>query len=242
MIMNFHVNGQFAAIRPLANMHSYRGTISTSQASDDGSSQRQFFSAKDFYLASPTEVDCASVANLVKDGRFFFAPISNAIKGGVKPFTAAAHIVFGEHDTDVTKVARLKKDNSFLGCIRFTNVKNGEAELSYFFDPNYQGQRLGTQAVLRTIDWASDPNEGLDITKLYATVDPDNYASVKILQKAGLKVKKGGYALPEQTDYADEGGERRPRLVMRGRIKQDIEPALLEARNAGFYSLQTPVL
>lgn len=199
-------------------------------------------SAQDFYLAPPNEADCAAVAKLAEDKSFFFAPFNNAVRKGLPPFTAAAQTVFGNTTKDVIKVVRLTETNQFLGCIRFTDIKRNhgsQAELSYFFDPQYYRKYLGTKSILRAVDWAVSE---LGCKKLVATVDPENSASYKILKRAGFKVIQEGFELPEDSPYAGPKGEKRPRLIMEARVKQDIEGALAQARRGHHYSPLTPVV
>jgi RimJ/RimL family protein N-acetyltransferase len=196
--------------------------------------------ANDFYLCSPNSSDVETLAEFAKIKTFFFAPFNNAIKEQkVSPFAAAGTMLYGRQG-DIILSVRLKDSDRFVGCIRFTEIsRSRRAELSYFFTPYEQRKGLGKQAVLRAVDWAVRTK---DVKAIWATVDPDNTASYKILRRAGLKVSEDGFRLPDETKYFDHKRQKRPRLVMEGTVKKDICPALTSANSQGHYHLTTPVL
>lgn len=71
------------------------------------------------------------------------------------------------------------------------------AELGYVLAPNAWGKGYGTAVALQLVDIA---RSHIDLTSLYAMIDPENMASRKILLKAGFKSDgRGSYkGLPSE--------------------------------------------
>ena len=66
--------------------------------------------------------------------------------------------------------------------------QNGEAEIGYGIDPNYQQQGYTTEAVRRMIAWAFE--EAACLSVVARDTKKSNIASLRILTKVGMKVYK----------------------------------------------------
>lgn len=76
--------------------------------------------------------------------------------------------------------------NTVIGDIGYKSGPNkeGEINLGYSILPNYQGKGFATEAAKGMVEWGlKQPG----VEKVIATCSPDNPASIRVLQKAGLK-------------------------------------------------------
>jgi RimJ/RimL family protein N-acetyltransferase len=202
----------------------------------------------DFYLTKAGHKDVDAVSNLIGKKGFFFAPLSDLTREGANPFVAASKVMFGEtvKEAKFTLAVRARNDDRLLGCVTFSapQDRSQTSEISYFFDPTLYQRTLGTQSVLRAMHWLIHQGgyQKLKIRKLKATVDPNNTASIKILDKIGLEVIRRGFTLPDESPYRGPNGEKRPRLLLEGNVPADIIPSLERSLSDKRYSLQTPVV
>ncbi len=68
-----------------------------------------------------------------------------------------------------------------------------EADLGYIFDPAYSGQGYASEAVTAVVEAAFDePDGGLGVRRLTAGCFADNSASVRILEKLGMRREQHG--------------------------------------------------
>jgi RimJ/RimL family protein N-acetyltransferase len=204
--------------------------------------------AGEFYLSpSPTPVDVRTVSELAQQTgeRFFYAPLTIPVRAGtVFAVKAATAVLLGGMKHEVHAIiVRMAESDKFAGCVRLFDIHAGaSAKLGYFFRPDLHGRKLGTQSVLRALDFMTGDEqicERLGLLRIEATFDPDNTASFLILQKSGFKVT--GFLDSVSSPYLGFHGTRRPRVVMTGDIRDDIMPALSMARSGGHYSRETRV-
>ena len=66
--------------------------------------------------------------------------------------------------------------------------QNGEAEIGYGIDPNYQQQGYATEAVRRMIAWAFEEPACLSVVA--RDTRKSNVASLRVLAKVGMKIYK----------------------------------------------------
>lgn len=76
-------------------------------------------------------------------------------------------------------------DNKKVGGALFKGApnQNGEVEIGYGIDEEYQGQGYATEAIKETIKWALE-QEG--VLAVIAETEKDNIPSQKVLQKIGM--------------------------------------------------------
>jgi len=80
-----------------------------------------------------------------------------------------------------------KKDNALLGycgCSILHLHGKEEYEIAYRIVPAYWGQGFATEAVLACIDYAFT---NLSFSRLFALIQPENIASVRVTEKTGMK-------------------------------------------------------
>ncbi|HEY7377447.1 MAG TPA: GNAT family protein [Steroidobacteraceae bacterium] len=77
-----------------------------------------------------------------------------------------------------------RADGGMLGSCNLTLLAAGEADLGYMLKRNAWGQGLGTEAALALIEAAFGQ---LKLARIISTVDVRNAASIRILEKAGLR-------------------------------------------------------
>ncbi len=63
----------------------------------------------------------------------------------------------------------------------------GEVEVGYRFLPEYWGQGLASEAAIAAVTYGF---EQVRLTRIIGLVMPDNHASVRVLEKAGLRFEK----------------------------------------------------
>lgn len=84
----------------------------------------------------------------------------------------------------------LKESNQFIGFSGFftlTVSNKEEIELSYRLSKHYWGRGYGTEAALACRDYAFTQ---LNVKKLVAGIEPDNTASIRVAEKAGLRLQE----------------------------------------------------
>ncbi|ANU28165.1 GNAT family N-acetyltransferase [Planococcus versutus] len=67
---------------------------------------------------------------------------------------------------------------------RYRDGKQDELELGYSIVPNYQGYGHATEMAQALVAWGKMQS---GINKIIASCDYENYASIRVLDKAGLK-------------------------------------------------------
>lgn len=76
------------------------------------------------------------------------------------------------------------RDQSWIGMITFFNFKKKMCCLGYMLNQNYGGKGLTTEALRLALP---DAFHRWDLHRIEANVDPDNQASMRVLEKAGFK-------------------------------------------------------
>ena len=81
----------------------------------------------------------------------------------------------------------LVKEKKPVGYVFFSApfLENGKqnAEIRYIIDPNYRNRGLGSKAVQQSTDYILSHEK---ISNLRAFIDPENLASLAVIQKAGF--------------------------------------------------------
>lgn len=85
----------------------------------------------------------------------------------------------------------LKDDSKLLGIIGYYRLQpeNHRAEIGYILLPEFHGKGIIPEAVNRLITYGFDD---MKLHSIEAVIDPENYASEKVLQKCGF-VKEGHF-------------------------------------------------
>ncbi|MBL0737442.1 GNAT family N-acetyltransferase [Flavobacterium sp. GN10] len=80
---------------------------------------------------------------------------------------------------------RFKNDSKLIGIIGYYRMQpeNYRAEIGYILSPNHHGKGIVTEAVNQLIKYGF---ESLKLHSIEAVIDPENYASEKVLQKCGF--------------------------------------------------------
>ena len=79
----------------------------------------------------------------------------------------------------------LRSTDEFLGVIEL-RINAPKADFGYIFCEEFWGLGFGTEVVQCVVDWALAQPE---IFRVWATCDPDNTASARVLAKVGLKLE-----------------------------------------------------
>lgn len=90
-----------------------------------------------------------------------------------------------ENNEGVNWAITLKDNQKLIGIIGLYKIKpeHFRAEIGYMLLPEHQGKGIIVEAIKETL------NYGFEIMKLHsieAIIDPDNYASERVLQKSGF--------------------------------------------------------
>ncbi|WP_064093478.1 GNAT family N-acetyltransferase [Rossellomorea aquimaris] len=82
-----------------------------------------------------------------------------------------------------------KESNRLIGAceINVRDIENQSGEIGYIIHPDYWGKGYGTEAAKKVIQFGFTT---LQLHRLYATCDPQNLGSAKVLEKIGL-IKEG---------------------------------------------------
>ncbi|MEO3878698.1 GNAT family N-acetyltransferase [Rheinheimera fenheensis] len=81
-------------------------------------------------------------------------------------------------------VMRQRETGEAIGVTGF-GMTEGRAEVGYLLLPAFYGQGFGTESLQALIDWAANTQ---DVTRFKAVVTEGNFASERVLQKAGFKL------------------------------------------------------
>ena len=84
----------------------------------------------------------------------------------------------------------LKETHLIVGCIgmRVSSFLHKKADMGYWIKKELWGQGFATEATLGILNFGF---QKLKMNKIYATADPENPASIRVLEKIGMK--KEGY-------------------------------------------------
>lgn len=100
-----------------------------------------------------------------------------------------------------------KSDHSFIGyCGLVYGHADDEPEIIYVLKKEYWGQGIATEVARAMIDYGFTKHK---LKRILATIDPENLASIKIVEKTGMKFQERGLDennLPEMV-YAIERTE-----------------------------------
>lgn len=173
------------------------------------------------YLNDLSAGDENALFAIVSKPDFFYAYI-NQSKGNDpgKLFQAAAdYVCLAETSRQqqprahMMKAIRAQEDHRLLGCVVLVDIKDSavgkDAEIGFFVDPPFQRQKIGLTAAVSLVDWAW---REIGLRTMHTTVDPENSASIKLLQNLGLS--QTGFLDAAQSIYSDRDGSKRPRLLV----------------------------
>jgi RimJ/RimL family protein N-acetyltransferase len=78
-----------------------------------------------------------------------------------------------------------KKDASMIGCgeINIRDFQNKAGEISYIVNPAYWGKGIATDVARLLLDFGF---KNLHLHRIFATCDPKNIGSSKVLEKCGM--------------------------------------------------------
>jgi len=85
-------------------------------------------------------------------------------------------------------VAVLDASERFVGTSGFDIYRDGTGEFGWYLSPSAWGRGLATAA---TALWLGFGFEQLELPTVWATCDPDNGASRRVLEKSGLRLQTG---------------------------------------------------
>ena len=126
---------------------------------------------------------------------------------GVQTLTRVKSWILGEQESYRTrgygKWAVVDREANLLGYCGLSYVddigRHPEVALGYRLARRYWGHGYASEAVTATIDYGFDI---LGLTRLVATIDPHNTASLRVAQKVGMVYKKDvmfeGYTHPDR--------------------------------------------
>ncbi|WP_404331668.1 GNAT family N-acetyltransferase [Mesobacillus maritimus] len=90
------------------------------------------------------------------------------------------------HENEWEGVIIDRKDHLIVGDMGFKGGPNEEGiiDLGYSIVPSYQGKGYATEMGKAMVEWALTHSE---VKKVVATCNPDNDASIRVLEKTGFK-------------------------------------------------------
>ena len=118
--------------------------------------------------------------------------------------------------TDYTLAAARRDDDGLIGTIQLKlDGAAAGGEIGYWFGRPFWGQGYATESVRRIVAFAFD---GLALERVWAAAMPDNAASLRVLEKAGLKAEGVG-----DYDFPARGGIKR--VAFHGLARDDADVA-----------------
>ena len=90
---------------------------------------------------------------------------------------------YNENRTDFELAIVLKKENKLIGGCRINKETNIQAHIGYMINQEYWGFGYATEVAKALVAYGFSE---LDVHRVYATCVPDNVASLRVLEKAGL--------------------------------------------------------
>ncbi len=107
-------------------------------------------------------------------------------------------------------VALGEEDRLIGGCgIRLANPDAREADIGYVLNREYWGKGYGTEAAKTLLRFGFDE---LLLHRVYATCDPQNLASIRVLERIGMRIE----------------GHLREHMLVRGKWRDSLMYAILE--------------
>ena len=88
-----------------------------------------------------------------------------------------------ETRTDYELAVIHKESNKLIGGCRLNKVSDIQAQIGFIYNKKYWGYGYATETAKALVDYGFTE---LGIHRIYATCDPDNVASKRVLEKAGL--------------------------------------------------------
>jgi RimJ/RimL family protein N-acetyltransferase len=80
----------------------------------------------------------------------------------------------------------LKEENSFIGACGIHSVTEIQASIGYILNRKYWGKGYATETARALVNYLF---EELDVHRVFATCDPDNHASIRVLEKVGMRLE-----------------------------------------------------
>jgi RimJ/RimL family protein N-acetyltransferase len=163
-----------------------------------------------FYIDNLKTTDGGGLLDIMRSGTDYPYWYNNgqSDKDAADEYVSRVKEVESKQSDDLYKAIRTKKGR-LIGCVYLDNFdkKTGEAELNYFLHSDYQGKKIGREAVFDVVQDAIT-NDGLK--SLHITVRPDKIASIKILLNLGFFVTDYVKIGP----YPERDGSPAPRIFM----------------------------
>ena len=116
-----------------------------------------------------------------------------------------------EPKTDFTLGITLKENDSIIGGCGLTIVSEIQANIGYILNKHFWGKGYATETAKALTEYGF---RELGLHRVYATCDPDNDASIRVLEKVGMKLEG---RLKENTK---SHGEYRDSLIL-GILKRE---------------------
>jgi RimJ/RimL family protein N-acetyltransferase len=87
----------------------------------------------------------------------------------------------------------LKTDQRIIGQCGLWHLEGtGEVDLAYTLAQEYWGQGYATEASIAWLDYAFALEAGLGLDRIVAIAKPENRASVRVLEKLGMRYERDG--------------------------------------------------
>lgn len=103
-----------------------------------------------------------------------------------------------------------EEDRLIGGCgIRVSQPSHSEGNIGYCLNKDYWGRGIATEASLALLRYGF---EELRLHRIYATVDPDNVGSIRVLEKIGMTHE----------------GRLRENMIIRGEYRDSLMLSILE--------------
>jgi len=103
-------------------------------------------------------------------------------------FRKALHVNSLNPDAGYFVVFR-KEDNEFIGVVKLVNFEPSVMEVGYMLLPEYWGKGFASEMLRYVVEFARLKYPGVELTGI---VDPENPASIRVLEKFGFYLYKTG--------------------------------------------------
>lgn len=132
--------------------------------------------------------DLEAISRIAKDPRFHFYNLDPKNPKTFDDFLDRAMNLACQVPRNGFKLAVCEKYNhNFIGYVAFDDLhapSSGTPDIGYWIDPNFQSRGYAHEAMQGLMLYVLKKNP--HISQVWATVDPENIASIKVLNKLGF--------------------------------------------------------
>ena len=133
----------------------------------------------------------------------------NTLLDSIKFLERAIKRQSDENRTDYELAVTMKDTGELIGGCRINKASDNEANIGYIYNMKYWGKGYATEVAQALVEYGFDT---LGVHRVYATCEPENVASKRVLEKVGMVLE----------------GRLRENMVIHGRFRDSFILSILK--------------